>query len=139
MTLLNAPHSHPTFQYTDYVAMRDELTASQREQARLRECLEQILQEVEAKAPALKRQREQYDAALDHVEDLEHKLASAQQENDRYAERVRQKPAIDESSLVLLNVSLLDLGCVPTTATCSAAGAHAGAARDSVAPARWAM
>jgi len=72
--------------------MRDELTASQREQARLRECLEQILQEVEAKAPALKRQREQYDAALDRVEDLEHKLAAAQQENDRYAERVRSAP-----------------------------------------------
>ena len=68
--------------------MRESLQAARAEQDRLRECLEHILVEVEAKAPTLQRQREEYEAALDRADDLERKLQDAHATTERLVQQV---------------------------------------------------
>ena len=61
---------------------QEELIAQKDENARLNTYLDQILKEIESRAPGLKRQREDYERAVAAVESLTRQLDEARQEYD---------------------------------------------------------
>lgn len=56
--------------YNQYVTVSDELAAEREETKRLNTLIEHIVTEIEEKSPLLKKQREDYEAAMDTVEEL---------------------------------------------------------------------
>lgn len=56
--------------YNQYVTVSDELAAEREETKRLNTLIEHIVTEIEEKSPLLKKQREDYETALDTVEEL---------------------------------------------------------------------
>jgi nucleoprotein TPR len=80
--------------YSQLVSSQEELLSQKDENGRLNTYLDQILEEIESRAPGLKRQREDYDRAVAAVESLTRQLDEARQEFDfrrREADDVRQK------------------------------------------------
>ena len=80
--------------YSQLVASQEELLAQKDENARLNSYLDQILKEIESRAPGLKRQREDYERAVAAVESLTRQLDEARQEYDfrkREADETRQR------------------------------------------------
>ncbi|XP_065676121.1 nucleoprotein TPR-like isoform X1 [Hydra vulgaris] len=60
--------------YTEYVKISDQLASEKEENSRLKMYMEQILREVEEKAPVLLQQKEEYDHAVKTIETLSYKL-----------------------------------------------------------------
>lgn len=56
--------------YTQYVSVMDELASEKQESARLKSYITQIVHEIEEKGPLLKKQREDYENALETVSEL---------------------------------------------------------------------
>ena len=80
--------------YSQLVASQEELLSQKDENARLNTYLDQILKEIESRAPGLKRQREDYERAVAAVESLTRQLDEARQEYDfrkREADETRQR------------------------------------------------
>lgn len=56
--------------YNQYVSVMDELTSEKQECARLKSYITHIINEIEEKGPLLKKQREDYENALETVSEL---------------------------------------------------------------------
>ncbi|XP_058890821.1 nucleoprotein TPR-like isoform X3 [Acipenser ruthenus] len=69
--------------YNAYVETQDQLLLEKLEVKRVNKCLDEIVQEVEAKAPILKRQREEYERMQKSVASLSAKLEQAMKEVHR--------------------------------------------------------
>ncbi|XP_065056789.1 nucleoprotein TPR-like isoform X2 [Rhopilema esculentum] len=69
--------------YSEYVEVSDALELEKDENTRLKQYLDQILQEIEEKAPLLQRQREDYENALKTIENLTAKFDDAMNECER--------------------------------------------------------
>lgn len=63
--------------YNAYVETQDQLLLEKLENKRINKYLDEIVQEVEAKAPILKRQREEYERSQKAVASLSAKLEQA--------------------------------------------------------------
>uniref|UniRef100_A0A8C0G413 Nucleoprotein TPR n=1 Tax=Chelonoidis abingdonii TaxID=106734 RepID=A0A8C0G413_CHEAB len=72
--------------YNAYVETQDQLLLEKRENKRINKYLDEIVQEVEAKAPILKRQREEYERSQKAVVSLSAKLEQAMKEIQRLQE-----------------------------------------------------
>uniref|UniRef100_A0A8C4YLX1 Nucleoprotein TPR n=1 Tax=Gopherus evgoodei TaxID=1825980 RepID=A0A8C4YLX1_9SAUR len=72
--------------YNAYVETQDQLLLEKRENKRINKYLDEIVQEVEAKAPILKRQREEYERSQKAVASLSAKLEQAMKEIQRLQE-----------------------------------------------------
>lgn len=60
--------------YTEYVKLSDELVSEKEENSRLKLYMEQILQEVEEKAPVLMKQKESYEHAVKTIQNMSLKM-----------------------------------------------------------------
>uniref|UniRef100_H0WIZ7 Nucleoprotein TPR n=1 Tax=Otolemur garnettii TaxID=30611 RepID=H0WIZ7_OTOGA len=72
--------------YNAYVETQDQLLLEKLENKRINKYLDEIVKEVEAKAPILKRQREEYERAQKAVASLSVKLEQAMKEIQRFQE-----------------------------------------------------
>jgi len=70
--------------YHEYVEVSNLFEAEKDENSRLKQYMDQILQEIEEKAPALQRQKEEYEVAVTTVENLTEKFENAMAECDKY-------------------------------------------------------
>ncbi|CAH3109789.1 unnamed protein product [Pocillopora meandrina] len=68
--------------YSQYVEVSDALQQEKDENIRLKQYLDQILKEIEEKAPVLQQQRRDYEQALNSVDQLSRRLDSALVENE---------------------------------------------------------
>ncbi|KAK6990642.1 nucleoprotein TPR [Biomphalaria glabrata] len=69
--------------YNEYVQATEALSEEREENKRLNSYLEQILQEIEEKAPLLKKQREDYETTLNNLDQLTSQLDSAMLECEK--------------------------------------------------------
>jgi predicted nucleic acid-binding Zn-ribbon protein len=90
-------------QYADYTRMRDRARDADAEVARLRTYLGEILKEIEARAPALQREREERDAALERADATEQAAAAAR------AAESHAKQAVRVESRLFASVTLVPL------------------------------
>ena len=82
--------------YSSLVSSQEELTEARHENRRLNTYLDQILKEIEDRAPAMKQQREDYDRAVAAVTSLTRQMEEARQEYEfrkREANEARQRAA----------------------------------------------
>ncbi|XP_033209143.1 nucleoprotein TPR-like isoform X2 [Belonocnema kinseyi] len=73
--------------YTQLVEATNELAMEREENEKLKAHMEDILREIEEKAPILQQQREDYEAALDNVNTLSNRLDELLSENNRLQEQ----------------------------------------------------
>ncbi|CAH3021550.1 unnamed protein product [Porites evermanni] len=80
--------------YSQYVEVSDSLQQEKDENIRLKQYLDQILKEIEEKAPVLQQQRRDYEQALNSVDQLSRRLDTALVENEEskvYADEAFKK------------------------------------------------
>ena len=87
--------------FSQLVACQEELLAAEDEKRRLNSYLEQILSDIEQRAPALKKQRDEYERAVTTVNDLSKQLEELREANQTDSDAV-------ESYKRKLEVSLRD-------------------------------
>ncbi len=119
--------------FSQLVACQEELLASKDENTRLNTYLEQILKEIEQRAPALKQQREEYDRAVAAVSSLTTQLEEARQEYEfrkREADETRQRfsTMTRENSRMVQQVQ--DLSKQVTVLVREVEAARSGGSRD---------
>ena len=68
--------------YSQLVTAQEELLAAQDENRRLNTYMEEIINDISDRAPALKREREEYVRMLDHVKTLENSLNETRDQNE---------------------------------------------------------
>ncbi len=99
--------------FSQLVACQEELITAKDENKRLNTYLEQILKEIEERAPSLKQQREDYDRAVSAVNSLTSELEEARQEYElrkREAAEARRKMGSSERENARLTQQVRDLG-----------------------------
>ncbi|XP_059140232.1 nucleoprotein TPR-like isoform X2 [Physella acuta] len=99
--------------YNEYVQATDELSEEREENKRLNSYLEQILQEIQEKAPLLKKQREDYETALTSIEQMTSQLDSTMLECERLrtdADDMRSRYGHVQRECVKYQQSVSDLG-----------------------------
>ncbi|KAG8887935.1 hypothetical protein FRC00_000218, partial [Tulasnella sp. 408] len=99
--------------YAQYVRQSAELAAEKQENARLSECLAQILADIEERAPTLQEQRNEYERMQRELERLGPQLAEALQERDvesRNARLALERAAAKDGENTQLERQLSDLG-----------------------------
>ena len=74
--------------YTQLVTCQEELLAAEDEKRRLNSYLEQILGDIEQRAPALKKQRDEYDRAVTTVNELSKQIEELRDANQTDSEAV---------------------------------------------------
>ena len=104
--------------YSQMVSLSEELAAEREENKRLNTYMDQILVEIEERAPILKRQREDYEQAISSVGGLAESLEAAREEVElrrNEAEEERRKVSSLEKDRDLLERQVSDLGRQVTT------------------------
>eukprot|EP00794_Sanderia_malayensis_P010976 gene10976-12139_t len=107
--------------YSEYVTVSDELEVQKDENARLKQYLDQILQEIEEKAPILQHQKEDYESCLKTIENLTTKFESALTKCERFRaehEEATRKLDAAKRENQRLNVLCSDLGQQTTIISC---------------------
>ncbi|XP_040841313.1 nucleoprotein TPR isoform X5 [Ochotona curzoniae] len=98
--------------YNAYVEAQDQLLLEKLENKRINKYLDEIVKEVEAKAPILKRQREEYERAQKAVASLSVKLEQAMKEIQRLQEdtdKARKHSSVLERDNQRLEIQVKDL------------------------------
>ncbi|XP_007667180.1 nucleoprotein TPR isoform X1 [Ornithorhynchus anatinus] len=98
--------------YNAYVETQDQLLLEKLENKRINKYLDEIVKEVEAKAPILKRQREEYERAQKAVASLSAKLEQAMKEIQRLQEdtdKANKQSAVLERDNQRMGVQVKDL------------------------------
>jgi len=104
--------------YSQMVGLGEELTKEKQETARLNLYIQQILEEVESRAPQLKKQREDYEKVMAAVGGLTEQLESAREEVElrrSEAEEARRRLNTVERERNRLELQVTDLGKQVTT------------------------
>ena len=99
--------------YSQMVTLSEELTLEKEENKRLNEYMDQILVEIEERAPILKQQREDYEHAMSAVGGLSESLEKAREEVElrrREAEEARRDLNSVENDRNKLEQQVIDLG-----------------------------
>ncbi|BGP20306.1 Protein mlp1 [Rhodosporidiobolus nylandii] len=99
--------------YKEYIRMEDELAKERAETKRLGECLEQILAEINERAPLLQEQRVEYERLTVEATSLASQLASALSDRDasaRTSESLRLDLTRVTNENTILSQQLSDLG-----------------------------
>ncbi|KAG8987496.1 hypothetical protein FRB90_003320, partial [Tulasnella sp. 427] len=99
--------------YAQYVRQSAELAAEKQENARLSECLAQILADIEERAPTLQEQRNEYERMQRELQRLGPQLAEALQERDveaRNAQLALERANSRDAENTQLERQLSDLG-----------------------------
>ncbi|KAJ6657396.1 hypothetical protein lerEdw1_002563 [Lerista edwardsae] len=98
--------------YNAYVEAQDQLLLEKLENKRINKYLDEIVQEVEAKAPILKRQREEYERSQKAVASLSAKLEQAMKEIQRLqedADKANKRASLLEREHQRLEIQVKDL------------------------------
>uniref|UniRef100_A0ABM5G990 Nucleoprotein TPR n=1 Tax=Pogona vitticeps TaxID=103695 RepID=A0ABM5G990_9SAUR len=98
--------------YNAYVEAQDQLLLEKLENKRINKYLDEIVQEVEAKAPILKRQREEYERSQKAVASLSAKLEQAMKEIQRLqddADKANKRASVLERENQRLETQVKDL------------------------------
>ncbi|XP_053106844.1 nucleoprotein TPR isoform X2 [Hemicordylus capensis] len=98
--------------YNAYVEAQDQLLLEKLENKRINKYLDEIVQEVEAKAPILKRQREEYERSQKAVASLSAKLEQAMKEIHRLqedADKANKRASVLEREHQRLEIQVKDL------------------------------
>ncbi|XP_078498755.1 nucleoprotein TPR isoform X2 [Lissotriton helveticus] len=98
--------------YNAYVETQDELLIEKLENKRINKYLDEIVKEVEAKAPILKRQREEYERMQKSVANLSAKLEQAMQEIHRLqddTDKANKRASVSERENQRLESQIKDL------------------------------
>ncbi|XP_061490006.1 nucleoprotein TPR isoform X2 [Rhineura floridana] len=98
--------------YNAYVEAQDQLLLEKLENKRINKYLDEIVQEVEAKAPILKRQREEYERSQKAVASLSAKLEQAMKEIQRLqedADKANKRASLLERENQRLEIQVKDL------------------------------
>ncbi|XP_053247402.1 nucleoprotein TPR isoform X2 [Podarcis raffonei] len=98
--------------YNAYVEAQDQLLLEKMENKRINKYLDEIVQEVEAKAPILKRQREEYERSQKAVASLSAKLEQAMKEIQRLqddADKANKQASLLERENQRLEIQVKDL------------------------------
>uniref|UniRef100_A0A8D0GEX5 Nucleoprotein TPR n=1 Tax=Sphenodon punctatus TaxID=8508 RepID=A0A8D0GEX5_SPHPU len=98
--------------YNAYVEAQDQLLLEKLENKRINKYLDEIVQEVEAKAPILKRQREEYERSQKAVASLSAKLEQAMKEIQRLqeeADKSNKQASVLERENQRLEIQVKDL------------------------------
>ena len=101
--------------FSQLVACQEELLAAEDEKRRLNSYLEQILSDIEQRAPALKKQRDEYERAVTTVNDLSkqlEELREANQTDSDAAESYKRKLEVSLRDADRANKLNKDLGQV---------------------------
>ncbi|GAB1608232.1 nucleoprotein TPR-like [Argonauta hians] len=99
--------------YNEYVQAIDEIQLEKEENKRLKSYLDQIMQEIEEKAPILRQQREDYEQAVHTITQLTHKLDSAMLEGQKLrneTEETRRHMTFTQKEIKRLTQQTSDLG-----------------------------
>ncbi|XP_014791097.1 nucleoprotein TPR isoform X3 [Octopus bimaculoides] len=99
--------------YNEYVQAIEELQLEKEENKRLKSYLDQIMQEIEEKAPILRQQREDYEQALHTITQLTHKLDTAMLEGQKLrseTEETRRRMTYSQREIKRLTQQSTDLG-----------------------------
>uniref|UniRef100_A0A8D2J779 Nucleoprotein TPR n=1 Tax=Varanus komodoensis TaxID=61221 RepID=A0A8D2J779_VARKO len=98
--------------YNAYIEAQDQLLLEKLENKRINKYLDEIVQEVEAKAPILKRQREEYERSQKAVASLSAKLEQAMKEIQRLqegADKANKRASVLERENQRLEIQVKDL------------------------------
>ncbi|XP_062990920.1 nucleoprotein TPR isoform X2 [Elgaria multicarinata webbii] len=98
--------------YNAYIEAQDQLLLEKLENKRINKYLDEIVQEVEAKAPILKRQREEYERSQKAVASLSAKLEQAMKEIQRLqegADKANKRASMLERENQRLEIQVKDL------------------------------
>ncbi|XP_054835296.1 nucleoprotein TPR isoform X2 [Eublepharis macularius] len=98
--------------YNAYIEAQDQLLLEKLENKRINKYLDEIVQEVEAKAPILKRQREEYERSQKAVASLAAKLEQAMKEIQRLqddADKANKQASLLERENQRLDIQVKDL------------------------------
>ncbi|NXK00217.1 TPR protein, partial [Corythaixoides concolor] len=98
--------------YNAYVETQDQLLLEKLENKRINKYLDEIVQEVEAKAPILKRQREEFERSQKAVASLSAKLEQAMKEIQRFqenADKANKHASLLERENQRLEIQVKDL------------------------------
>ncbi|XP_077188778.1 nucleoprotein TPR isoform X2 [Paroedura picta] len=98
--------------YNAYIEAQDQLLLEKLENKRINKYLDEIVQEVEAKAPILKRQREEYERSQKAVASLAAKLEQAMKEIQRLqddADKANKQASLLEREHQRLDIQVKDL------------------------------
>ncbi|NXN96308.1 TPR protein, partial [Rhinopomastus cyanomelas] len=98
--------------YNAYVETQDQLLLEKLENKRINKYLDEIVQEVEAKAPILKRQREEFERSQKAVASLSAKLEQAMKEIQRLqeeADKANKRASLLERESQRLEIQVKDL------------------------------
>ncbi|XP_065601612.1 nucleoprotein TPR isoform X3 [Cyrtonyx montezumae] len=98
--------------YNAYVETQDQLLLEKQENKRINKYLDEIVQEVEAKAPILKRQREEFERSQKAVVSLSAKLEQAMKEIQRLqvdADKANKQSSVLERENQRLEIQVKDL------------------------------
>nr|XP_056701605.1 nucleoprotein TPR [Euleptes europaea] len=98
--------------YNAYIEAQDQLLLEKLENKRINKYLDEIVQEVEAKAPVLKRQREEYERSQKAVASLAAKLEQAMKEIQRLqddADKANKQASLLERENQRLDIQVKDL------------------------------
>ncbi|XP_066478881.1 nucleoprotein TPR isoform X2 [Tiliqua scincoides] len=98
--------------YNAYIEAQDQLLLEKLENKRINKYLDEIVQEVEAKAPILKRQREEYERSQKAVASLSAKLEQAMKEIQRLqedADKANKRASLLEREHQRLEIQVKDL------------------------------
>ncbi|OXB56886.1 hypothetical protein ASZ78_013394 [Callipepla squamata] len=98
--------------YNAYVETQDQLLLEKQENKRINKYLDEIVQEVEAKAPILKRQREEFERSQKAVASLSAKLEQAMKEIQRLqvdADKANKQSSVLERENQRLEIQVKDL------------------------------
>ncbi|XP_048338451.1 nucleoprotein TPR isoform X1 [Sphaerodactylus townsendi] len=98
--------------YNAYIEAQDQLLLEKLENKRINKYLDEIVQEVEAKAPVLKRQREEYERSQKAVASLAAKLEQAMKEIQRLqddADQANKQASLLERENQRLDIQVKDL------------------------------
>ncbi|KAH7096803.1 hypothetical protein BKA62DRAFT_833732 [Auriculariales sp. MPI-PUGE-AT-0066] len=99
--------------YADFIRLQDELGRQRSENARLEECMAQILGDIEERAPLLQEQRVEYERVSAEARSLSARLADALEERStavKRATRLDTRTRDLEREKALLETQLSDLG-----------------------------
>lgn len=119
--------------YSQLVSCQEELLTAKEEKERLNTYLDQILLEIEERAPVLRKQREEYDRAVHAVNSLSKQLEEARQEYEfrkREANECRQRASTVSRENQRLVKQVHDLGKQVTVLVNEVELARSGGVRD---------